>query len=170
MRLLSLIAAALATLLIAACGGDDVPSGEQASEQARELAQQTRALQEQVSQTARSLVDDPDTARERALGELAEQEQRARDLAKRAESDLPEDEEAREALKAANERTAEAAGQLREFASSNRETTLKQARAALNEGEQQLRSASSTLLRDAPDEARRALEDARERLPAIPTP
>lgn len=166
----------LSVLAIGACGSDSTPSsgdladaGSKASATARDLTERTRALQEEVAKTARALVSDP-TRREQALDDLEGQEDTARELADEAESELPEGAEVRDKLVAANERTAEAADELQRFAEDNEQAALSAARTALRQGETQLRSASDDLLGNAPAAARKALEEARDRLPAIPTP
>lgn len=174
MRLPVLIAMLLATLLLAACGDDDTPSAgdgatvaESVSDEARELAEQTRDLQEEVTETGRAVVEDPGARGERARERLEDQARRAGELADRAR-ELPEAETARDNLAEANERTEEAARELRAFVDNNSEEALDRARAALQQGEQERRRAADDLLARAPDDARRALEEARENLPDLP--
>ncbi len=171
----SLVPLTVAAIAIGGCGTDSTPSGgdlseaaSKASAQARALAKRTRALQEEVATTARRLVQEPAT-RDAAQKTLEDQADRARELVDEAEQ-LPAEDSAREDLIAANERTAEAAGDLQRYAESNQEEALEEARKALDVGREQLSEASDNLLDTAPASARKALEDARKELPDIPSP
>lgn len=194
-RVTALLAAPLAALTIAACGDDgnsatdqsastaatggttattppvtettDATAGD-ASARARELARETRDLQEEVTASARALVSGNTGSRERARKQLAAQEGRARDLADRAKEELNTNQAAQDALVQANERTASAASTLQEFAKSKQQSALKQARSTLAQGEKDLRGVADDLLSQAPADARKALEDALKDLPPIP--
>lgn len=145
----------------------DASAGD-ASARARELARETRDLQEDVTASARALVTGSGDGRERARKRLADQEGRARDLAEKARDELDADQVVRDAIVQANERTAKAASTLQDFAKNGQQSTLKQARSTLAQGEKDLRGAADDLLSQAPSDARKALEDALKDLPDIP--
>ncbi len=187
--LTAVLVAPLAALTIAACGDDDSDSASATATdaaatttvvptetapaadvpaRARELARETRELQEEVTASARSLVSGSGDTREQARKRLAGQEDRARELAEAARTELGADAAARDALVKANERTASAAKSLGEFAENQQQDALKQARSALAQGEKDLRGAADDLLDQAPADARKALEDAVKKLPSIP--
>lgn len=181
MRSLSTISVLLAVLALGACGDDDTasdadtsaPTAEQtttivADSAATDLTQQTRQLQEDVTASARSLAQVSDTARQRARTSLKGQEQRARQLAADARA-LPDDAVARDTLVRANEATATAARELRSYTGKDGEQALERARTALRSSQQQLSRAADALLSAAPANTRKQLEDARKKLPDLPS-
>jgi methyl-accepting chemotaxis protein len=160
---ITILCLALAWLVIAGCGEDDVPETGDVSAEAEQLAERSNELQRDVRASVRRLIEEP-AAREEQLNRLEGLEEDARRLANRAERRLPESDQAREALAEANRRTAEAARQARQFAESRDEQLLDDARAALDDARSQLDDAVGEL----PTDVRRELEDLQRELPEVP--
>lgn len=166
MRLLALLVSAA---VLAACGADDAPTGDELTSSAEQIAMETRELAEAIAATGRQLAEDPD-AREDAVTQLEQFEAEARDLADRARSELPDDVQAREPLVEANELAAEAAADLQRFSDSGEQAALGDARAALDDVEDRVRRAAEGLQGDLEGEAQDRLDELREDLPDIPQP
>lgn len=164
-RVLSILAAVLA---IAACGEQAAPSPDRPAQSAEEIARQTEELAREVGETGRNVAEDPQ-GRQEAIRELERQERRARELARRAREELPQQDAAREGLVEANERTAQAASGLQEFARSDRNRdALRGAREDLSRSQDRAAEAIDRLSGQLSPEARRRLDDLRERVPEIP--
>lgn len=163
----TLIALALPMPVLTACGETDAPPRDDVASEAEALAEETQEIQRDVSETARSLVEDP-YAREDALDRLEDQERRAQELTARVDEELPDDDPVQRALREANERTTEATRELRDFAEATDEGALDEAREELNNAERSLDEAVDELLARAPEDARERLEELREQVPANP--
>ena len=167
MRITSLVL--LATVVtLAACGEQQARSPDQAAQSGDEIAQRTEELAREVGQTGRSLAENPER-QEQSIRKLERQEQRARELARRARGELPQQDAARRGLVEANERTAQAASRLGEFASSGQsEEALRSAREDLMRSQNRASEAIDRLSGQIPPEARRRLKELREQVPEIP--
>jgi hypothetical protein len=121
MRRLLIITIVAGALAAAGCGSDASNAAEQAQDQAGKAAQQagaqelaaaTKDLTGQIARAARELADNPDADVD---AQLQQAQQRANDLADRAQNDVAKDQpDLASALRRANTRLADAASALRE--------------------------------------------------------
>ncbi len=185
-----IVALMLASASVAACGDDDAPNSgaqrdtemtqttgrgdgreAQAERETRAIAEDLKALQRDVARSGRKLVEGDAQEQDAAERELRAQARRARELAERVRRDVAEDAQGRDELREAAEQTERGAVRLRRFAEDSTEEGLARANEELEQAERSLRSFAESLRDDAPeDEARRALDDLRERVPDIPRP
>jgi len=169
------LVALLALLVAAGCGQESVPpppesppSGAQAERTVESLTEDTERLAREVAGTGRRLAQDPSSV-EDAQAVLEDQERRARELADRTRRELPEGEPARERLAAANERTAEAAAKLRDFAERpEQRESLEEARESLRGTREELGGAVEEARERLSPGARERLDRLREGLDRLP--
>ncbi len=175
---------------LAACGDDDSPdpqaerdarttqeterdrakSGEAADRETQAIAEELKDLQRDIAESGRKLVDGGAEERNAAERELRGHEQRARELADRAERNLAPGATARAELRAAARQTATGVAELRQFSDRN-EDRLARANEQLEAAEDSLSSVADSLReRTRERDVRRALERLRERVPEIPAP
>ena len=160
-------------LAIAGCGDEAVESVDEARTQAEEVVEQgrdaaeglgpadavreTREVLDEVGRSAEQLAQDPDADVDQ---QLADAEQRARELADRAERELAgADGELGQELSAVNERLADTAADLQEVA--DPQDVRRTVEEDLDQVSDQLRSAAEG---EVPDDLRRQLEQARDRV------
>ena len=185
--LVALVAAAFG---LAACGDDDgsdpqaerdtgtteetsrdgASSGNGAERETRAIAEELKELQRDVVETGRKLVDGSAAGRDAAERELRGEARRARQLAEQVERDLGAGAPVRAELRQAARETERGLEELRRFAEGD-EDGLARANDQLEAAEGSLRSVADSLGAGTREEdARRALEKLRERVPEIPTP
>lgn len=187
LTLVALVAALVVAMPLAACGDDDEP-GEQAQTdtgttqrtdgerprddaEPRAIAEELKELQRDVAQTGRALVEGTEQERAAAERDVRAQARRARELAQRAERDVDPDAPGAADLREAARDTERGVEELRRFADERRREGLDRANAELEAAEERLRSFAQSLRDAAPEEdARRALDELRERVPDIPAP
>lgn len=189
---LALIAVLMAVALsLAACGDDEdastqdaqrdtntaqatdreTPSEEEVEREARAIAEELKELQRDVAQSGRTLVEGSPEERDAAERELRAQARRAERLAERAERDVVQEARGSSELREAARDTERGLAELRRYADERRRDGLRRANDELEAGEKKLRSFADSLREDAPEEdARRALDELRDRVPDIPTP
>ncbi len=178
----------IASSSLAACGDDADPQAERdartpqeaqrdsakrgngAERETRAIAEELKELQRDVAASGRQLVEGTPEQRNAAESELRRHEQRARQLADRAERNLAPGATARADLRAAARQTATGVAELRQFSDRN-EDRLTRANEQLRAAEGSLRSVAESLRDRTRDrQVRRALEELRERVPEIPAP
>ena len=189
---LALIAVLMAvTLSLAACGDDEdastqdarrdtnttqatdraTPSEEEVEREARAIAEELKELQRDVVRSGRTLVEGSPEERDAAERELRAQARRAERLAERAERDVVQEARGSSELREAARDTERGLAELRRYADQRRRAGLRRANAELEAGEKKLRSFADSLREDTPEEdARRALDELRDRVPDIPAP
>ncbi len=120
-----------------------------------------------MADASQTLADDPNRAAE-ARDRLRDLKGRAQDLAGEAK-DLPESASARAQLQEANGELAEAARQVRRCGSGSRDEALDQGRGQIEEANDHIGEAADRLADKLPPDARKDLDDLRERS-SSPTP
>ena len=180
-----------ATVVLAACGdGDDAPtqdaqgdtnttqateretpSEEEVEREVRALAEELKELQRDVAESGRALVEGSSEERAAAGRELRVQARRAERLADRSEREVVQEARGSSELRGAVRDTERGLAELRRYADQRRSDGLSRANDELEAAEKKLRSFAESLREDpAEEDARRALDDLRERVPDIPTP
>ena len=152
------------SLALAACGGDDATSTEDAAREASELAERTQQLAGEAARTGRSLAEDQIDA-DAARDELQDIEDRANELSEQAQ-DLPDSTETRDEIQQANERVADAAQELADRADqpAERRQAYEQARERLEDARGNLGDVADRLRDELPAGAREDLESLQEQL------
>ena len=128
----------LALSALAACGEDDAgPAADEASAEAQRIAEATRELERDLTRAGREAIagaeGTAETADEELVLRLEALEERARELAERAERELAGDEQARESLRRANEDVAQASESLQDLVRQNDGEAADRARRLLEE-------------------------------------
>ena len=154
---------AVLAIAAAGCGEGEEPVERNLPDVAREITEQTAALQADVADAARELLADGVDS-ERTEQGLEELEQRAIALRDRVEERLPERYAGREALRASNRRTVRAIQDLRAFVQLGDEDAVRRAADRLDNARQRLAAAADELIAGADDEDGRALEQLQREL------